>query len=69
MSPIPFHCGMMKFVFERNRSGLNRLNPLFILSLELFNGDLVPLLYARKEKFSKNSVFLISSEKSLNQKN
>jgi hypothetical protein len=49
MNPIPFHCGMMKFIFERNRSGLNRLNPLFVLSLELINGDKVPLLYARKE--------------------
>jgi len=66
MTPIPFGCGMIKFNLIRNKQGLNRLNPIFIMELELSNGDRVPLLYAKKRKLQKNASYLISLSRHLN---
>ena len=48
MSPIPFGCGLVKFTISRNKSGINMLNPIFTLSLELKSGENIELLFARK---------------------
>jgi hypothetical protein len=63
MQPIPFGCGMVKFQLHRNKSGLNRLNPLFILYLELVGSEKIPLLYARKRNLQKNATYIITMEK------
>ena len=63
MSPIPPACGYIKMHILRNKSGMNKLQPSFYLSLEKGNGGNILILYAKKLPFKKQSYYLISLEK------
>ena len=68
MNPIPFGCGLVKFTITRNKSGINIMNPIFTLSLELKSGENIPLLYARKRVMQKKATYLICQTKVFNQR-
>lgn len=59
MSPIPFAAGMLKFTIQRNKSGLNKLQPYFTLFLEKPLGVKVPVLYGKKRLFNKIANYII----------
>ena len=63
MAPIPFHAGCMKFIIERNKSGLNKFHPQFNLWLERPSGNKLLVLFGKKRAFNKTANYLISMEK------
>jgi len=63
MSPIPFAAGSLKFVITRNQSGLNKLSPIFTMSLEKPMGIKVPIIYGKKRLFNKSANYLLSIDK------
>lgn len=68
MSPIPFHVGTLKFTIKRKKSGLNKFHPKFELFIEKHNGSQVMLLFGKKRAFNKTANYLISMDKSSNER-
>lgn len=60
--PIPYAVGQLKFSIKRDRTGLNKLEPLFTLLLEKPYGNRVPLLYGKKCLFNKLAYYIISTD-------
>lgn len=63
MQPIPPTAGQIKFLVRRNKSGLNKLSPIFQLMIEKIDGGTLLVLYAKKMAFKQSSYYLISLEK------
>lgn len=63
MNPIPMHAGRVKFIIERNKSGLNKLTPSYNLFIEKSPGNRVLILYGKKRPFNKTANYLISLTK------
>lgn len=62
MQPIPPAVGQLKFCITRNKSGMNKLQPSFYLSLEKTKGGKVLILYGKK-LLKRTSYYMISLEK------
>ena len=61
--PIPPSVGMLKFTITRNKTAVNTLTPSFYLNLEKMDNTQMPVLYAKKMPFKKQSYYLISLKK------
>ena len=48
MAPLPPEIGMVQFTIERNKSGFNKINPKYILSLS--DSDNTPLMMLESKK-------------------
>jgi len=66
MAPIPMHAGRIKFIIERNKSGLNKFTPGFNLYIEKSPGNRLAVLFGKKRAFNKTTNYLISLSKDAN---
>jgi hypothetical protein len=57
------YAGRVKFIVERNKAGLNKLQPLYNLYYETVPGNKALILCGKKRAFNKTANYLISLSK------
>ena len=60
LKPIPEDFELVQFTVLRNKSGMNKLHPLYTLIATLSNGKTYPCLYAKKKKGTQFPMYTVT---------